>query len=105
MKVIGKTTEGYICTVTTAEVKSLLSINDARREDINKQIGTGTELTFTEALAKLNLIKDLKLSGSYTALNKLEDTIELLSKAKDIVEGLETPLITLQKEIEQRGIV
>lgn len=101
MKIIAKTDNGFMCTVTSNEVKSLLGLNDTRKDDIEKNIKIGTELTFTTALSNLNLLKDVRLSGSYKTLNKLQDSINELNGVLNVIKGCETPLVEIQKDISE----
>lgn len=102
MKIIGKTAEGFITTVTKEEIKALLAVTDKRREGEEfKRIDVGTELSFTVALSNLNLLKDIKLSGSYNTLNYLESAQKELNAVIEKVKSLEKPLVETQKMIYQ----
>lgn len=101
MKIIAKTDNGFLCTVTNNEVKSLLGLNDTRKDDIDKNIKIGTELTFTTALSNLNLLKDVRLSGSYRSLDRIKDCIKEMTEVMKIIEGCETPLVEIQKDINE----
>lgn len=101
MKIIGKTSEGFICTVTKTEISSILSVNDSRKEDIEKNIRVGNDLTFTNSLTNLNLIKDIVLSGDYKSLGRLNDAIEQLEEIMNNINTLQEPLISIQKKIKE----
>lgn len=101
MKIIGKTSGGFIATITNEEVRALLAVNDKRKESENfKTIDVGTELSFTVALSNLNLLKDVRLSGSYKTLNYLNDARNELSKLVEQIHSLESPLLETQKMIK-----
>jgi hypothetical protein len=101
MKIIGKTKEWFICTLTNNEIKSLLAVNDTRKEKPEEKINTGDDLTFTTSLSNLNLLKDIRLSGSFSTLNNLKDAKSYIEKAIDVVEKCESPLIELQSKIRE----
>jgi hypothetical protein len=102
MKIIGKTEQGFITTVTREEIKALLAVNDKRKEvEHFKSIDVGTELSFTVALSNLNLLKDVRLSGSYQTLNYLENAKTELDKLVNQIKSLEQPLLETQKAIKE----
>jgi hypothetical protein len=101
MKVIGKTSEGFITTVSNEEVKALLSINDSRKKEKFDEIKVGTDLTFTVALTNLNLLKDLRLTGNYRTLHELLEAKNELQKAIDIVTKTDIALLEVQKIINE----
>lgn len=110
MKIIGTTSEGYICTVSLAEVKSILDKNDERRNKTEDKIKVGDELSFTSSLSRLTLLKDLNIIDSYKSLGKL--TYLKLKEAKEhvefaiaVVEAANLPLIEVKKKINESGIV
>lgn len=100
MKIIGKNENGFIATIAHDEIGSLLSINDARRDNIKDRIDIGTELTFTIALSNLSLLRDVKMSGSYSSLAHLKSAKEELDKLTTKLENMEKNLITVQEKIK-----
>lgn len=102
MKIIGKTKDGFIVTVSKNEIESLLSVNDGRRKKLEESINVGDELTFTTALANLNNIKDLNLSGSYKTLGKLKDARDEINAAIKVVEGCDVELLKIQSGLKEK---
>ena len=72
MKILGKSNEGFIASLTNTEMKALLAMQDARKDNVREKIQVGDDLTFTTALTNLNLLKDISLSDSYRALYELK---------------------------------
>lgn len=106
MKIVGKTNTSYITEVTYNEVKAVLSKNDERqRENKYEKLDIGTDLSFTHSLERLTLIKDVKLSGSYRALDILDEAAKEISNVINIVKGIEVDLIKTQQDIIKTGLV
>lgn len=102
MKIIANAPEGYITSLTFNEVKALLSVNDNRKTDLTKNIRVGDELTFTVALANLNLLKDVRIEGSYEALGELKKAANMLQKSIDIIDNAGGHLTIIQDKIKNQ---
>lgn len=106
MKIIGITATGYITETSFSEVKAILSKNDERQKDMNyAKLKIGTDLSFTHALERLTVIKDITLSGDYRTLGKLEDAKKEIEVVISTVKALQVPLIAMQEEINKTGLV
>lgn len=103
MKVIGKTNNGFILEATNEEVKSLLPLTDNKRNELGK-IGFGDDITFTTALTNLNLLKDIKMSESYSALTYLKNGRHELDGIIKKLEGVEAQLIVTQDKIRRNQV-
>lgn len=99
MKIIGKTETGYLAELTKGEIKSILSKNDSRKSQSELKIGD--ELTFTSALERLTILKDLSLTDNYKSLYKLIDAREELDKAIQIIKAANDSLIIVKREVSQ----
>jgi hypothetical protein len=103
MKIIGKTTEGFICTITNNEIRSILSLTDERRKDVEKSIVAGTELTFTTALSNLSVLKDVKVNGNYEDFSyRIKQAKDKLDDIYNSLSAMNKPLIEIQSTIKER---
>lgn len=83
MKIIGKSTDGFICEVGKSEVRAVLGLN-ATVKDV-EELNVGGEITFSKALHNLALLRDVRSSNIYYALQGAE---KLQSEVNSVVEKL-----------------
>lgn len=103
MKIIGKTSDGYIAAVSESEIKAMLSKDDSRR---GKGLEVGTEVTFTTALANMELLQDIKFNNvSYTSVKeKLSQVKNEIDKAVEVLARADEDLIKVQGVIKDKKL-
>lgn len=103
MKIIGHTTDGYLCQVSNVEMKSLLGRDDGRKRD-NSRIGIGNDITFTNALVNMEILKEISMSSSYGTLTQAKDALAKLEGIVVILEAINFNIINIQGQVKNKTI-
>lgn len=100
MKIIGKTADGFICEVSKSETRAVLGLN-ATEKDVD-ELKVGGEVTFSKALHNLALLRDVRSSNVYYALQGAEklqlEVNNVVTKLKAINEAAEALNDKIKKE-------
>lgn len=100
MKIIGKTEKGFICEVTKSETRAVLGLNATEKQV--DELNIGEEITFSKALHNLALLRDVRSSNIYYALQgaeKLQSEVNnVVAKLKAINEAAESLNDKIKKE-------
>lgn len=102
MKIIGKTADGFICEASEGETRAVLGLN-ATSDDV-KKLTVGNEITFSKALHNLSLLRDVRNSNTYNALEKAKLLQNEINSVVTKLQAIDSAADQLRDQIKKEEV-